>query len=98
MSDRFEFNHNAYIVHEKLGEGGMGVVYRATHRLSGKQVALKSIRTGGRGNGSGSGSGGAFASTQTASADTRLALAHEFQILSSLHHPHIVGVLDYGFD
>lgn len=33
-----------YVLHEMLGEGGMGQVYRATHRLSGKQVALKRIR------------------------------------------------------
>ncbi|MCP4360799.1 MAG: protein kinase [Chloroflexi bacterium] len=29
---------------------------------------------------------------------TRLSLAQEFQILSGLRHPHIVSVLDYGFD
>lgn len=27
----------------------------------------------------------------------RLALAHEFQVLSSLRHPYIISVLDYGF-
>ncbi len=28
----------------------------------------------------------------------RLALVQEFKILASLHHPHIIRVLDYGFD
>lgn len=28
----------------------------------------------------------------------RLAIAHEFRTLSSLRHPHIISVLDYGFD
>src|SRR5207244_3213131 len=27
-----------------------------------------------------------------------LALAREFQTLSSLHHPNVIRVLDYGFD
>ena len=30
--------------------------------------------------------------------DPRFSLAQEFQSLASLHHPHIIGVLDYGFD
>ena len=30
--------------------------------------------------------------------DTRLALAREFRLLSSLHHPNIIRVLDYGFE
>src|SRR4051812_29679098 len=30
-----------YRVEERLGQGGMGVVFRATHLISGKQVALK---------------------------------------------------------
>src|SRR5262249_700934 len=30
--------------------------------------------------------------------DARIALAEEFQILASLRHPHIVSVMDYGFD
>jgi serine/threonine protein kinase/tetratricopeptide (TPR) repeat protein len=32
------------------------------------------------------------------SLDFRLSLAQEFKVLSSLRHPHIVNVLDYGFD
>ncbi|MEO1368233.1 MAG: protein kinase, partial [Acidobacteriota bacterium] len=30
--------------------------------------------------------------------DSRLALAREFRLLSSLHHPNIIRVLDYGFE
>lgn len=96
------FASSLYTLHEKIGEGGMGVVYRATHRLTGKQVALKRIRsalqsrqqstlqqtTGQQATGSGS----------LDSVDIRLSLAREFQTLASLHHPHIVSVLDYGFD
>lgn len=32
-----------YVLQERLGEGGMGTVYRATQRLSGQDVALKLI-------------------------------------------------------
>jgi len=32
-----------YLFHEVLGKGGMGVVHRATDRLTGEQVALKQI-------------------------------------------------------
>lgn len=30
--------------------------------------------------------------------DFRLNLAQEFKVLASLRHPHIISVLDYGFD
>lgn len=85
-----------YVLHERLGEGGMGTVYRATHRLTGRAVAVKLVR--------GTideevASPTARSSSQTpASMESRLALAREFQVLASLHHPNIVQVLDYGFD
>lgn len=93
---------NIYILKEKLGEGGMGVVYRAVNRLTGQEVALKRFRR---------------ASTHAeprvhpelttlpaeppkpeSKAHTRISLAYEFQTLASIHHPNIVTVLDYGFD
>lgn len=85
-----------YVLHEQLGEGGMGTVYRASHRLTGRTVAVKLVRgTGGKTVVSPAGR----SSTRTSeSIESRLALAREFQVLASLHHPNIVQVLDYGFD
>src|SRR4051794_5479775 len=80
-----------YVLQEELGRGGMGIVHRATDRLTGQPVALKQVTTPAE-------------YLQLASRmdddseNFRLALAHEFKILSSLRHPNIVSVLDYGFD
>ena len=81
-----------YQLHEKLGEGGMGIVFRATDRLTGGVVALKQVHL------SPTGLHVSSRSKTMTSKDIRLALASEFQTLASLHHPHIINVLDYGFD
>ncbi|HSP80192.1 MAG TPA: protein kinase, partial [Myxococcaceae bacterium] len=75
-----------YQLLEHIGDGGMGAVYRALDRLSGRRVALKRVSTR------------RAPSIPDGSTDQRLALAREFQILTSLRHPHILSVLDYGFD
>jgi serine/threonine protein kinase len=36
-----------YVVREKIGEGGMGEVFLAEHRLIGRKAAVKVLRTGG---------------------------------------------------
>ena len=81
-----------YQLHEKLGQGGMGIVHRATDRLTGEIVALKQV----------------FLPVEQimfssrpisqTNRELRLALAHEFQTLAGLRHPNIISVLDYGFD
>lgn len=81
--------NNRYILHEKLGEGGMGAVYRATDRLTGNDVALKRVLL--------SDSSGSSSSTYDIAA-LRIALAREFQVLASLRHPNIISVQDYGFE
>ena len=71
-----------------LGQGGMGTVYRVADHLTGHIVALKRVLI--------APTDLQFAS-QAASSDPLLALALEFRTLASLRHPHIMGVLDYGF-
>src|SRR5690349_8224199 len=81
-----------YVPQELLGTGGMGRVYRAYDRLTRGPVALKQVLNS------------RVDSSVTDGPDTnrmqefRLALAQEFHTLSSLRHPHIISVLDYGFD
>ncbi len=77
-----------------LGTGSMGIVYKVRDRLTGDEVALKQViamETQFK------------LSSETANQDDvstklRLALTKEFRTLARLRHPHIVSVLDYGFD
>lgn len=80
---------NRYEISEPIGQGGMGVVYRAFDHLTGEAVALKRVHR-------------PLATEEPdvteGSIDTRLALAQEFKVLASVRHPNIISVLDYGFD
>jgi tetratricopeptide (TPR) repeat protein len=82
-----------YTLHEPLGSGSMGIVYRATDRLTQRAVALKQVTAA-----LNHLEFAAQRSTQSYGTSLNLALAQEFQTLAALHHPHIINVLDYGFD
>jgi predicted ATPase/tRNA A-37 threonylcarbamoyl transferase component Bud32 len=79
------FGMGRYRLLSQLGAGSMGAVYRAEDRLTGQDVALKHVVW--------------VPDLPDAEVQSlRLALAHEFRLLAGLRHPHIISVLDYGFD
>ena len=87
--DPSQFFSKRYLIHNQLGSGGEGVVFRATDRLTGKIVAIKRMHFD---------PPDPFGGQQSkANAERKILIANEFQILSSLRHPNIISVLDYGF-
>ena len=72
-----ELRHERFQIGDKLGEGGMGVVYRARDTRDGRDVALKLMKG-------------------TLAGSARQRFEREFRSLSALHHPHCLGVYDYG--
>jgi tetratricopeptide (TPR) repeat protein len=73
-----------YVLERELGAGGMGAVYQAVDRLTGRTIAFKQLKQPGL--------------HTKQSMEMALALAQEFKALASLRHPHIISVLDYGFN
>ncbi|MEM6529332.1 MAG: serine/threonine-protein kinase, partial [Chloroflexota bacterium] len=78
-----------YRLMTRIGAGGMGEIYRVRDLMNGQDVALKRVTL--------SGEQLMFAS-RSENPDFKLALAQEFRMLSSLRHPHIISVINYGFD
>ncbi len=83
-----------YQVLEVVGRGGMGTVYLARDRLAGV-VALKRLH---RSVDELAEEATRSFGSKTAPPEIALGLADEFKVLTSLHHPHVISVLDYGFD
>ncbi len=79
-----------YQLHEELGAGGAGIVYRTTDRLTGKIVAIKRVKHLPP-------QGPDISPSTSRNIHRHLSMAHEFHMLASLRHPNIISVLDYGF-
>jgi len=70
-----------YLVSERLGEGGMGVVYRVTHTALERHYAMKVLRT----------------SVVRREPEAPHQFLREARLAARIHHPHIVDVFDFGY-
>jgi eukaryotic-like serine/threonine-protein kinase len=74
----------SYRLEYRLGEGGMGEVWRASHRLLARPAAIKLIRSSGPENAAGF------------SDDMRRRFEREAQVIAQLRSPHTVTLFDFG--
>jgi serine/threonine-protein kinase len=74
----------SYRLEHRLGQGGMGEVWKASHRLLARPAAIKLIRPSGSGNVAG------------ISDDMRRRFEREAQVISQLRSPHTVTLFDLG--
>jgi serine/threonine-protein kinase len=74
----------SYRLKERLGQGGMGEVWRASHRLLARPAAIKLIRARGP------------AEAATGADDMRRRFEREAQVIAQLRSPHTVTLFDYG--
>jgi eukaryotic-like serine/threonine-protein kinase len=75
----------SYRLEEKLGEGGMGEVWRARHRMLSRPAAIKLIRPSPAGNGRGG-----------VSDEAVRRFEREAQAIARLRSPHTVELFDFG--
>ena len=73
----------SYRLEERLGEGGMGEVWRASHRLLARPAAIKLIRPPGQGG-------------SVIPEDMQRRFEREAQIIAQLRSPHTVTLFDFG--
>jgi serine/threonine protein kinase len=74
----------SYRLEDRLGEGGMGEVWKASHRLLARPAAIKLIRPSVAGNGGGQ------------SDAMRRRFEREAQVIAQLRSPHTVTLFDFG--
>ncbi len=72
---------NQFTIRERIGQGGMATVYRATQTPVNRDVALKII---------------SLDAAQGARDDFRRRFANEAELIASLEHIHILPIYDYG--
>ena len=72
----------SYQLEGKVGQGGMGEVWRARHRMLARPAAIKLIRRSRTGD--------------DTSEESRRRFEREAQVIASLRSPHTVGLFDFG--
>jgi eukaryotic-like serine/threonine-protein kinase len=72
----------SYRLEHRLGQGGMGEVWAASHRLLARPAAIKLIRPG--------------AADVTSAEDMRRRFEREAQVIAQLRSPHTVTLFDFG--
>jgi serine/threonine-protein kinase len=75
----------SYLLEEKLGEGGMGEVWRARHRMLARPAAIKLIRPSVAGN-----------ARAGVSEEAVRRFEREAQVIARLRSPHTVELFDFG--
>jgi serine/threonine-protein kinase len=75
----------SYSLEEKLGEGGMGEVWRARHRMLARPAAIKLIRTSAAGD-----------RRAGVSEEAIHRFEREAQVIARLRSPHTVDLFDFG--
>ncbi|HEV8455211.1 MAG TPA: serine/threonine-protein kinase [Gemmatimonadales bacterium] len=75
----------SYLLEEKLGEGGMGEVWRARHRMLARPAAIKLIRPSVAGN-----------APAGVSEEAIRRFEREAQVIARLRSPHTVELFDFG--
>ena len=75
----------SYSLEEKLGQGGMGEVWRARHRMLARPAAIKLIRPSFAGNG-----------RNGVSSEALRRFEREAQVIARLRSPHTVELFDFG--
>jgi eukaryotic-like serine/threonine-protein kinase len=75
----------SYRLEERLGQGGMGEVWRARHHMLARPAAIKLIRPSLTGNGRAAGS-----------ENLMRRFEREAQVIASLRSPHTVDIFDFG--
>lgn len=75
----------SYRLEERLGEGGMGEVWRARHRMLARPAAIKLIRSSNQRNG-----------RPAVSAEAVRRFEREAQVIARLRSPHTVDLFDFG--
>lgn len=86
MATESKVINNRYILRKQIGSGGMGVIYEAYDRLTQRIVAIKQVFLP------------EFDNSLSRLDNFKIYLTREFKTLASLRHPHIISVLDYGFN